>query len=492
MPGKLAIIVCLGLSLGSLVGGEIVNEKAVLEKIYQKRVEDIAEKIVGIKDLIVVVDISPNEQVLRETQNKKIEPVETNSPKPQPNVYSAIGLPPEMVNEYMPGIPESEINPNPVQAQNYTAQPVNEQMQRSVSRPALIKKIAITVIVSNDVLQSDITRLKTEVDKLLGFDARRGDVIDIRQSFFKKNWQDAANSWLGFLTPHIYWVFGLLIVIVFLFGPLNSFFKSIIRAVEVVRIEANTRLHSQGSLEVGRFGEGQMETKQLADESRKQLAGGKEKRFGFINEENLKSLIYLVANEPPAKIALISAYLNADLSSQVIAALPVETQSQVMLEIATVKQSSPEEVILMEEDLKNRIEFMRGGVDHFVEIIDHVDQKTQERLLYQLREVNPDLADKVERKIFRFDQIAELSDKIIQALVRESGIPAFAIALKGTSQAIKNKVAKTISKGAAEMLKQEMELSGEIPAKRIESAQRLIVDTFRRMEKTGLIELAQT
>ncbi len=234
-----------------------------------------------------------------------------------------------------------------------------------------------------------------------------------------------------------------------------------------------------------------METKQLADESRKQLASGKEKRFGFINEENLKSLIYLVANEPPAKIALISAYLNADLSAQIIASLPVETQSQVMLEIATVKQSSPEEVILMEQDLKNRIEFMRGGVDHFVEIIDHVDQKTQERLLYQLREVNPNLADKVERKIFRFEQIAELSDKIIQVMVRESGIPAFAIALKGTNQAIRNKVIKIISKGAAEMLKQEMELSGDIPAKRIESAQRLIVDTFRRLEKTGLIELAQ-
>ncbi|MFH1259194.1 MAG: FliG C-terminal domain-containing protein [Elusimicrobiota bacterium] len=492
MAPKLIIAAFLSIFTVNFICAEQINDRVILENIYRDRVKEIVEKIVGIKDFVILIDITPNEQVLREIQNRKFEPAVSNSPNVQPNNYSAIGGISETANEYMPGIPESEINPNPVSAPNYAAQPGNEEMKRVVSRIDLIKKMSITLIVNSDVTPTDITRVKDEVGKLSGFNARRGDVLNIRQSFFKKTWQDEAKVWLNFLTPHIYWVAGLLIFIVFLFGTLNRFFKSIIHAVEVIRVEANTRLFSQGSIEVGRFGERQMETKQLPEESRKQLAGSNEKRFAFINEENLKSLIYLICNEPPAKISLICSYLDANLSSRVIASLPVETQSQVMLEIATVKQSSPDEVILMEEDLKTRIEFMRGGVDHFVEIIDHVDQRTQERLLFQLREVNPDLADKVEKKLFRFEQIAELNDKIIQTLVREAGIPIFAAALKGVNQPLRNKVTKTISKGAAEMLKQEMELSGDIPVKRIESAQRLIVDTFRRLEKEGAIELQKS
>ncbi|MCL2763326.1 MAG: hypothetical protein FWD36_09010 [Treponema sp.] len=88
---------------------------------------------------------------------------------------------------------------------------------------------------------------------------------------------------------------------------------------------------------------------------------------------------------------------------------------------------------------------------------------------------------------FRFDSILDLDDKAIQKILREVDSIVLAKALKGTEKAIQEKIFGNISKRAAEMLKEDMEYMGLIPASHVEEAQKKILDIVRYLTNTGEI-----
>ena len=130
-----------------------------------------------------------------------------------------------------------------------------------------------------------------------------------------------------------------------------------------------------------------------------------------------------------------------------------------------------------------------GGVKRAADIMNFLDSSVEGQLMDSIREVDEDLSTQIEDLMFVFDNLADVDDRGIQALLREVSSDVLVLALKGSDDAIKEKVFKNMSTRAAELLRDDLEATGPVRVSDVESAQKEILTIARRMAEAGEIVL---
>ena len=128
-----------------------------------------------------------------------------------------------------------------------------------------------------------------------------------------------------------------------------------------------------------------------------------------------------------------------------------------------------------------------GGVEAVAEILNVIDRATERSLLENLAQEDPDLVEEIRRLMFVFDDIAKLTDKDIQTVLKNVETSQWAMALKGASPDLKKKVLGNLSQRASAMLTEEMDFLGAVRASEVEKVQQQIVDIVRTLEDGGQI-----
>ena len=221
--------------------------------------------------------------------------------------------------------------------------------------------------------------------------------------------------------------------------------------------------------------------------------------FGFLQKAGAENLLTFIVEEHPQTIALIMSHLPPQLSAEVLSGLPSNKQLEVIRRVANMEQTSPEVVRDVEASLEKRMTSTfnqqmekAGGVPMVAQILNVTDRMTNKGILESLEQEDSELVDEIRRLMFVFDDLLKLDDKAIQSLLKEVDNNQWAIALKGASEEIRQKVLGNLSQRAAELLKEEMEYLGPVRVSDVEATQQLIVDTVRRLEDAGEIELVNT
>jgi len=186
-------------------------------------------------------------------------------------------------------------------------------------------------------------------------------------------------------------------------------------------------------------------------------------------------------------ISVIVSYLNPTEATQVMASLPRDLKATVTEKVARVRGLSPEVVDAMEADIKERIDYIVGGTEQLVQIVDEADKTTREEILQSLKEKEPELAEKVRKQIVTFEDIAKLDNLSFQTVLRSVDLGTVSLALRGSPEEFKSKFMSKLSEGAQAMLRQEMELGKPMGKEKIEEAQRRIVRVVRDLKKEGKI-----
>ncbi|EDL56806.1 flagellar motor switch protein FliG [Gimesia maris] len=219
--------------------------------------------------------------------------------------------------------------------------------------------------------------------------------------------------------------------------------------------------------------------------------------FGFLQKSGANNLLTFIIEEHPQTIAMIMSHLPSNMAAEVLAGLPSNKQMDVIKRIANMEQTSPEVIRDVEKSLEHRMKntFSQGmekagGVELVAEILNVTDRMTNKGILESMDQETPDLADEIRRLMFVFDDLVKLDNKAIQALLKEVDTNQWAVALKGASEEIKQKVLSNLSQRAADMLREEMEYLGPIKVSDVEAVQQQIVDSVRRLEDAGEIEVA--
>jgi flagellar motor switch protein FliG len=217
--------------------------------------------------------------------------------------------------------------------------------------------------------------------------------------------------------------------------------------------------------------------------------------FGFLRTVDSQNVLTYVIDEHPQTIALIMSYLPASYGAEVLAGLPPDRQLAVVRRMATMNQTNPDIIREVERGLEGRMSNVvsqsfqnAGGVESVAEMLNVSERATERTILDQLAEDEPELVEEIRRLMFVFEDIAKFSAKDVQTMLKHIETSQWALALKGASEELKDKVLGNMSQRAADMLREEMEFLGAVKISAVEAEQQRIVDIVRSLEDAGEVE----
>jgi flagellar motor switch protein FliG len=208
------------------------------------------------------------------------------------------------------------------------------------------------------------------------------------------------------------------------------------------------------------------------------------------------SVAELIKNEHPQIIAAVLVHIDADQAAEVLGAFNERLRNDVMLRIATLEGVQPSALRDLNDVLTQLLagsdklkKSARGGVDAAAEILNYLGGTVEASVTSHLREANPELAQQIQDKMFVFENLVGLDDRAIQLLLREVQSETLVVALKGTSEELRQKVFKNMSQRAAEMLRDDLDAKGPVRVSEVEAEQREILRIVRRLAEEGQIVL---
>jgi flagellar motor switch protein FliG len=120
-----------------------------------------------------------------------------------------------------------------------------------------------------------------------------------------------------------------------------------------------------------------------------------------------------------------------------------------------------------------------------------MDRALETELLNRVEEMNPDLAERIRQLMFTFEDLLKLDDKNVQILLKETSSDDVTMALKGASEAMKERIFTNMSERAAAMLKEDLEAMGPVRLSDVEKAQVRIAMTAKKLDAEGKIILSR-
>jgi flagellar motor switch protein FliG len=234
-----------------------------------------------------------------------------------------------------------------------------------------------------------------------------------------------------------------------------------------------------------------------ADEIIDQLQLGSTANLDSLELIDPRTLATFIRNEHPQTIALILAHLEPKKCGEALKLLPDSLHTEILLRIANLDSVAPEIIEEIDDVLRTEIQAMGsihtqkiGGVEPLAEMLNLIDKATEEQILDNLEERDPDLADQIRQLMFTFDDLVKVDDRGIQELIKNVNNDKWKIALKTSSEAVRELVFKNMSERAAKMLREDMEAMSAVKLSDVEKLQFEVVQMARKLESEGKIIIA--
>jgi flagellar motor switch protein FliG len=224
--------------------------------------------------------------------------------------------------------------------------------------------------------------------------------------------------------------------------------------------------------------------------------------FSFLRDLEAPQVVTFLRHEHPQTIALVLSFLGSDKAAAVIAGLSPALQAEVAVRIATLDRASADVIADIEQIMRERLAALiqpnrarqtqqSGGVDQLVKMLKEVDRSTEKTIIDSLESIEPRLADDIKKKMFVFENITMLDDRSIQRVLREVDIKDLSMAMRGSSEDVRQRIFANMSERAVQMLQEDMASSGPVRLRNVEEAQSRIVNTIRRLEDAEEIVIAR-
>lgn len=209
-----------------------------------------------------------------------------------------------------------------------------------------------------------------------------------------------------------------------------------------------------------------------------------------------RAIAEVIRLEHPQIMSVVLAYLDNDVAAEVLSLLPDRTRVEIVLRIAsldTIHPSALQELNeIMERQFMGNVNVKSsnvGGIKTAANILNMMDAAVEGAIIESVKEIDVELGEKMQDLMFVFDDLSEVDDRGVQALLREVSSDTLVLSLKGADDAVKEKIFKNMSKRAAEMLRDDLEAKGPVKVSEMEAAQKEILAIARRMAESGDIIL---
>ena len=271
--------------------------------------------------------------------------------------------------------------------------------------------------------------------------------------------------------------------------------------VEPVLIEVNEHFGKGSMIQSDDDQLREMLTKALGDDRANQLLSRMLSGSETAGIESLKwmdaaTAADLIKGEHPQIIATILVHLEYDQAGEILKNFDERLRNDVVLRIATLDGVQPTALKELNDALTRMLsgattvkKAAMGGVRHAAEILNFVGSSAETAVIDNVREYDPELAQKILDEMFVFENLLDIDDRGIQSILREVQSDSLIIALKGAPPELREKVFKNMSSRAAEMLREDLEARGPVRLSEVEAEQKEILKTVRRLAEEGQVML---
>lgn len=226
------------------------------------------------------------------------------------------------------------------------------------------------------------------------------------------------------------------------------------------------------------------------------LTGGNTTGLDTLKWMDARSVSDLIRFEHPQIQAIVIAYLDSDQAAETLSFFDERVRLDILMRIASLESVQPHAMKELNDILERQFSKQTGsantslgGTKVAADIMNFLDTSVESQLMESIKEVDEDLAQEIQDLMFVFDNLGEVDDRGIQALMREVSSESLLLALKGADEVVKEKIFGNMSKRAAELLRDDLEAKGPVKLSEVEAAQKEILSIARRMAEAGEIAL---
>jgi flagellar motor switch protein FliG len=210
-----------------------------------------------------------------------------------------------------------------------------------------------------------------------------------------------------------------------------------------------------------------------------------------------RAVCELVRLEHPQMIAIVLAYLEPDHAAEVLQLLPGGVRSDVVVRIASLDGVQPTALTELDDIIEKQFTgnsaaktSVLGGPKAAANIMNALEPSHEAAVMEQIKKSDEALGQLIEDLVFVFDDLGSIDDRSMQELLRQVPGDQLLLALKGADESLKDKIFKNMSQRAAEMLKDDLEAKGPVRVADVEAAQKIILQTARKLAAAGTIALS--
>ena len=203
----------------------------------------------------------------------------------------------------------------------------------------------------------------------------------------------------------------------------------------------------------------------------------------------------IIRYEHPQIQAVVLAYLEADQAAAVLQSFDEVVRLDILLRITALDQIQPSALQELNDILEAQFAGASsqtaslGGLKTTAEIMNFIDSSMEADIMEKIKEVDESLSDQISDLMFVFDNLIDVEDRGIQAILREVNTDVLVVALKGADTSLQEKIFRNMSKRAADLLRDDLEAKGPVRVSEVEEAQKEILGVARRLADDGEIML---
>jgi len=228
------------------------------------------------------------------------------------------------------------------------------------------------------------------------------------------------------------------------------------------------------------------------------LLGSNAKGIDELKWIESKAIANIIRNEHPQIVAIILSLLESDKAGEVLQYLPENTRADLLMRVANLEGVQPAALEALNTMLEQQLSGADvgksgsagiGGLKVAANILNQMDGSVESTIREQVKDQDESLAEKIEELMFVFENLMDVDDRGIQTLLRELPADRLALAMKGGSEELNEKIFKNMSSRASELLRDDLETMGPVRLKDVEGAQKEVVAVTRKLAEEGTIML---
>jgi len=422
-----------------------LEAKVALESSLEKRLQSVLREALGSNDLIVIVNVALHSESERDD------------------------------SDAMPGVPVKE------------AQAADPLAASAGLTMPMVSRLSTTIIVDQDTEAKDVELVKKVAAGILGYSAARGDSLAVEKIKFHKARAQPDTSRYWTLGASALWLFFAAVALAMIqrkfLGPLITNLRDL-SAAALLRKGGDERAPAAER-------EASAAAASTAAASAAPAAAGGSRPglpFSFLDQGDLPKLVHLLRGSSAETAATVIQYLPADLAGRAMAELDSDARRQIVGLLSRVSELDEAQVRPLEESVRKRIDYLIGGEDKLVQLLESLPAEMQEDLLYTLRAADPETAEAVGRRLVFLDDLAELEPAEIKLLSRRVPAKLLAVILK-SSAVLRLSVLPKLASGTREWLNQEIELSQDPTPEALEAARKPVLAAVAQLVREGRIVL---